>query len=107
MDGLAGHHCQPLDGRPALTAEEIAAHLSGAPGWAWVDGAIQRRFDFADYHRTVAFVNAVAWIAHAEDHHPDMFVSYNSCTVRYSTHSVGGLSVNDFICATRVDALVT
>jgi 4a-hydroxytetrahydrobiopterin dehydratase len=54
----------------------------------------------------MAFVNAVAWIAHAEDHHPDLLVSYNRCTVRFNTHSVGGLSVNDFICAAKLDALL-
>ena len=55
---------------------------------------------------TMAFVNAVAWIAHREDHHPDLLVSYNRCTVRFNTHSVGGLSINDFICAAKVDGLL-
>jgi len=67
--------------------------------------AIQRQFEFGDYYETMAFVNAVAWIAHGEDHHPDLQVGYNRCTVRYSTHAVGGLSRNDFICAARVDAV--
>jgi 4a-hydroxytetrahydrobiopterin dehydratase len=89
-----------------MTAGEIARHLVDAPSWALVDGAIQKRYDFADYHRTMAFVNAVAWVAHAEDHHPDLLVGYNRCTVRFNTHSVGGISVNDFICAAKVDALL-
>lgn len=89
-----------------MTADEIGRHLADAAGWALVDGAIQRRYDFADYHRTMAFVNAVAWVAHAEDHHPDLLVGYNRCTVRFNTHSVGGISVNDFICAAKVDALL-
>lgn len=89
-----------------MTAGEIARHLADAPGWALVHGAIQKRYDFADYHRTMAFVNAVAWVAHAEDHHPDLLVGYNRCTVRFNTHSVGGISVNDFICAAKVDALL-
>ncbi len=85
---------------------EIAHHLSGAPGWALVDGAIEKRFAFPDYHHTLAFVNALAWVAHAEDHHPDLQVSYGRCTVRFNTHSVGGISINDFICAAKVDALL-
>ncbi len=106
MSDLATRHCQPLEGHPAMTADEIARHLADAPGWALEGGAIQKRYDFADYHRTMAFVNAVAWIAHAEDHHPDLLVSYNRCTVRFNTHSVGGISVNDFICAAKLDALL-
>jgi 4a-hydroxytetrahydrobiopterin dehydratase len=70
------------------------------------EDAIRKTFRFDDYHRTLAFVNAVAWIAHREDHHPDLEVGYNRCTVRYSTHDVGGLSENDFICAAKVDRLI-
>ena len=90
-----------------MTDQAVAQHLAQAPGWAPVDGAIQKRYDFADYHRTMAFVNALAFIAHVEDHHPDLAVSYNRCNVRFNTHSVGGISINDFICAAKVDALVS
>ncbi|HHJ17933.1 MAG TPA: 4a-hydroxytetrahydrobiopterin dehydratase [Gammaproteobacteria bacterium] len=70
------------------------------------DGLVlQRGFRFRDYYQTIAFVNALAWVAHREDHHPDLEVGYNRCVVNYSTHSVGGLSENDFICAARIDAL--
>ena len=89
-----------------MTADDIIKHLVAAPGWAMVDGAIQKCFDFADYHRTLAFVNALAWVAHREDHHPDLLVSYGRCTVRFNTHSVGGISLNDFICTAKVDALL-
>jgi 4a-hydroxytetrahydrobiopterin dehydratase len=106
MNDLALLRCQPLEGHSAMTVDEIQAHLGRVAGWALVDGAIQKRFDFADFHRTMAFVNAVAWVAHVEDHHPDMAVSYNRCTLRWNTHSVGGISVNDFICAAKVDALL-
>lgn len=85
----------------------IHTHLAQAPGWALVEGAIQKRYDFANFHLTMAFVNALAWVAHAEDHHPELQVAYNRCTVRYHTHSVGGISVNDFICAAKLDALLT
>jgi 4a-hydroxytetrahydrobiopterin dehydratase len=105
MHPLAQQRCQPLEGHVPMTAEQIAQHLAQAPGWALVDGAIQKRYDFADFHRTMAFVNALAWVAHQEDHHPDLQVSYGHCTVRLNTHSVGGISVNDFICAAKLDAL--
>jgi 4a-hydroxytetrahydrobiopterin dehydratase len=83
--------------------------LTQVQGWS-IDAsgpepALVQTFSFADYHHTMAFVNAVAWIAHQQDHHPDMAVSYKHCTVRFNTHSVGGLSINDFICAARVDQL--
>ena len=88
-----------------MSPEQVQSHLSQAPGWTLTDGAIQKRYEFADYHHTMAFVNALAWVAHAEDHHPDLLVSYSRCTVRFNTHSVGGISINDFICAAKVDAL--
>jgi len=106
MNPIALLHCQPLEGHAAMGEEDIARHLSDAPGWALVDGAIQKRFEFADYHRTLAFVNALAWIAHVQDHHPELLVAYSRCTVRFNTHSVGGISLNDFICAAKVDALL-
>jgi len=103
---LAQQHCQALEGQPAMDGTQIDQHLPQVPGWALIDAAIQKRFDFTDYHHTMAFVNAVAWVAHSQDHHPDLAVSYNRCTVRFNTHSVGGISINDFICAARVDALL-
>jgi 4a-hydroxytetrahydrobiopterin dehydratase len=106
MDDLEHRHCQPLEGHAPMSAAEIDRHLAAVPGWALVDGAIQKRYDFPDFHRTMAFVNALAWIAHVEDHHPDLAVGYSRCTVRFNTHSVGGISINDFICAAKVDALL-
>jgi len=67
---------------------------------------IQRTLAFKNYYHTMAFVNALAYISHAENHHPDLMVSYNRCVVRYSTHAIGGLSENDFICAAKTDALL-
>jgi 4a-hydroxytetrahydrobiopterin dehydratase len=106
MHPLAQQHCQPLEGHAPMTPAQVEQNLAAAPGWALVDGAIQKRFPFPDFHRTIAFVNALAWIANAEDHHPDLQVSYGHCTVRFNTHSVGGISINDFICAAKVDALL-
>lgn len=106
---LAERHCKPVvKGGPALAAGEASALLAQLhPDWTLdaSSDAIHRSFRFRDFHATMAFVNAVAWIAHREDHHPDLEVGYNRCRVRYSTHAVGGLSENDFICAARIDAL--
>jgi 4a-hydroxytetrahydrobiopterin dehydratase len=106
MNDLTQLHCKPLEGHAAMTAAEIDAHLPRLRGWSLSNGAIERRYAFHNYHETIAFVNALAWIAHAEDHHPDLAVSYAVCTVRFNTHSVGGISINDFICAAKLDALL-
>ncbi len=109
MSELSGRKCAPLAaGTPALNVDRIEALSKELdPGWAVSANGklLSRTFEFRDFHGTMAFVNAVAEIAHAEDHHPDMEVGYNRCVVRYSTHSIGGLSENDFICAAKVDAI--
>jgi 4a-hydroxytetrahydrobiopterin dehydratase len=103
---FARRRCVPLaKGAPALSAEAITANLRDFEGWALIDGAICKTFAFQDYNRTMAFVNAAAWIAHQQDHHPDMQVQYGSCRVAFSTHSIGGISDNDFICAARIEEL--
>ena len=104
---LAAKHCTPCEGgTPPLGEEEVARRLAMLPGWEHAEGEIAKRFEFKNFYQTMAFVNAVAWIAHSEDHHPDLEVSYRLCRVRYSTHAVGGLSENDFICAAKVEALL-
>jgi 4a-hydroxytetrahydrobiopterin dehydratase len=107
---LADRSCLPLEGQPPMAAQDIHTHLADAPGWALIkpgtkNSAIEKRFSFANYHQTMAFVNAVAWVAHQQDHHPDLQVSYAHCTVRFNTHSVGGISINDFICAAQLERL--
>lgn len=103
---LAAQSCSALpQGSPPLLQGELAGLLSEVPAWHVKGGRLAREFRFADYHRTIAFVNAVAGIAHQQDHHPDLAVGYDRCRVEWHTHSVGGLSLNDFICAARVDAL--
>jgi 4a-hydroxytetrahydrobiopterin dehydratase len=97
--------------RRALSATEIVSQLSQlngeqALGWRLIDDALEKTFSFKNYYETMAFVNALAFIANAQDHHPDLAVSYNRCTVRFSTHDVKGISVSDFFCASRVDALL-
>lgn len=106
---LAQARCTPRRGREHQLGEaRIRELLPQVPGWELAeDGrALVRTFRFDDYHRTMAFVNAVAWIAHHQDHHPDLDVGYSRCGVFYSTHDVGGLSLNDMICAAKVDALL-
>lgn len=104
---LAQRKCKPCEGGvPPLDPQEIERLLQGLAGWEYIGGEIVRDFSFRNFHETMAFVNAVAWIAHREDHHPDLAVGYRHCRVCYSTHAIGGLSENDFICAARVDALL-
>jgi len=98
--------CAPLAPAARLDSASCEAQLAAVPEWRCVDGALQRAFDFPDFHHTMAFVNALAWIAHREDHHPDLQVGYGRCQLRWSTHSAGGVTINDFICAAKVDALV-
>ena len=88
-----------------LNDQDIAAKLAALDGWMRDGNAIVKTYLFANYHETLAFVNASAWIAHRADHHPDLEVGYNRCVVRYSTHSAGGLTDKDFACAARLDAL--
>jgi 4a-hydroxytetrahydrobiopterin dehydratase len=109
MSDLRTRFCKPCErGAAALEHAQVQMFLRQVPGWAPNDPAteIRRTFNFRNYHETIAFVNAVAWIAHREDHHPDLDVGYNRCLVRYSTHAASGLTENDFICAAKVSALI-
>jgi len=107
---LSARHCKPCKkGDPPLTIAEAGELLDSLhPDWSIDDHgqSISRNCKFGNYHETIAFVNALAWIAHRQDHHPDLEVSYNRCLIHYSTHAIGGLSDNDFICAARIDALL-
>lgn len=105
IESLRAQHCVPRKGKEAgLAPDQVAELLRQLPEWQASPGGdeIRAEFRFDDYFHTMAFVNAVASIAHREDHHPDLEVGYNRCVVRYSTHDVGGLSLNDFICASKV-----
>ena len=106
MTELSTKKCKPCEGGVApLEALEIANLMSHLKGWTLADNAISKSYSFRNYYETTAFVNATAWISHREDHHPDLSVGYNTCRVMYTTHAIGGLSENDFICAAKVDAL--
>jgi len=100
---LASMQCR--EGAPGLGADERDAHVAALPGWTCKDGRIEKAFLFANYHETIAFVNALAWIAHHEDHHPDLQVHYNRCVVAFSTHSADGVTLNDVICAAQAERL--
>jgi 4a-hydroxytetrahydrobiopterin dehydratase len=109
IETLARRHCKALKGpEHLLPTDAVATYLAALPGWNLIenDQAISKSFHFDNYYKTMAFVNALAFIAHQEDHHPDLGVHYNRCTVRFSTHDVGGLSQNDFICAAKTQTLI-
>ena len=104
MRDLLHARCQ-ADVAP-LGEREIRDHLAQLSGWHESTGAIEKTFVFRNYYETIAFVNGLAWVAHSEDHHPELRVTYDRCVVRFSTHSVDGISRNDFICAAKTDELV-
>lgn len=104
---LSTKSCKPCEGGvPALEQQEIKRLLGDLSGWEQLAGEIVKTFQFKNYYETMAFVNATAWVSHRENHHPDLEVGYRQCRVRYSTHAVGGLSENDFICAAKIDRLL-
>jgi len=106
MSKLAEKKSRPLPaGTPALTRAQIDALLKEVPGWTYDGKVIAKSWSLKNYYETLAFVNAVAWLVHREDHHPDMSVGYNRCRVEFSTHSIGGISENDFICAAKIEVI--
>ena len=105
--GLADSKCKPCEGGvPPMTDAEIAKSLKEVDGWEFTGGVIKRAFGFKDHYEVMAFLNAIAWISNREGHHPDIRFGYNTCEVSYSTHAIGGLSENDFICAAKVNRLL-
>ena len=106
MTPLSQMHCAAGGQAAALSGADIEAHLGSLTDWKLIGHEIKKTFQFKNYHETMAFVNASAWISHREDHHPDMSVHYNKCVVAYSTHDAGGITLNDFICAAKLDALL-
>jgi len=105
---LAAERCIPMRGEEHRLATDPCRELVELlPGWVLGTNPdhIVKTYRTRDFHHTMAFVNAIAWIAHVEDHHPDMEIGYGHCRVRYNTHDVGGLSRNDFACAAKVELL--
>ena len=107
MSDLQSESCSACEGgtapMPTVRADELLAQLDG---WTREGDEISRTFHFKNYYQTMAFVNAAAFVSHKEDHHPDLLVGYKTCRVTYTTHAVGGLSENDFICAAKLEALL-
>jgi 4a-hydroxytetrahydrobiopterin dehydratase len=118
-EGLSQKKCKPCEGgAKPLNPVMVKGYLAQLTGWELVDpssgpmgpsgrgGEIVKNFRFQNFHETMGFVNAVAWIANREDHHPELEVGYKICKVRYMTHAIRGLSENDFICAAKIDQLL-
>lgn len=110
MSELAAKRCLPCEGGARPLSRQDAQKLLGSlhKDWSLNDDAteIRRDFRFKGFNKTMGFVNAVAWIANNENHHPDMEVGWGHCLLRFGTHAIGGLSENDFICAAKVDDLL-
>ena len=108
-DELAAMKCQPLKGAEnALGAAQVDAWLAALPEWRLGPdgGDLRREFRFSDFSTALAFANALGWIAERENHHPDLELGWGRCLVRFSTHDVGGISRNDFICAAKAQMLL-
>jgi 4a-hydroxytetrahydrobiopterin dehydratase len=109
MTDLANRRCEPCEGGVAPLTRAAADELLLRQDTAWTldenATSVRREFTFRDFYRTMSFVNALAHVANIEDHHPDLEVGYSVCRVRYSTHAIGGLSENDFICAAKIDQI--
>lgn len=101
---LAAMRCRP--GAPRLGHDELVAHVRNLPGWSVAGESLARTFAFDSYPATLAFVNAVAFLAQHEDHHPDLVVRFAECQVRFTTHDAGGITLNDVICAAKIERLL-
>ncbi len=105
---ISTRHCLPCEGGvPELGDAEIACQLAPLGGWQVTAGKLEKLFSFRNHYEAMAFVNAVAWVSHREDHHPELTVGYRDVRVSYWTHAINGLSDNDFICAEKVEKLLT
>lgn len=104
---ISDRRCLPNEGGILrLSAAEVAAQLFELPEWKLVGKRIERNFVFTNHYEAMAFVNALAWVSHRQDHHPELKIGYKDCLVSYLTHAIDGLSENDFICAAKVDRLL-
>lgn len=102
-------HCQACEGyNTALSGDALNDYMAQVNGWQLTEesDAIYKRYEFNNFYETMAFVNAIAWMANQENHHPNLDVNFKDCTVTWFTHSIDGLTENDFICAAKVDALL-
>ena len=88
-----------------LLVSDLMLRLRALPGWDYAANRISKTFRFANYYETIAFVNAIAYMANRQDHHPDLSVHYDRVAVSFATHDVGGVTLNDCICAARTQQL--
>ncbi len=100
---LAEQNCKPASETVRLSISEAQGLLSEIPAWSPAGTEIKRQFRFKDFRQSMEFVNDVAALANKQDHHPDIFISYNKVQLTLSTHKIGGLSMNDFIMAAKID----
>jgi len=108
-ESLQERKCTPCEGgTQPLERQRAETLLAQVPGWQLSDDGkrIRRRFEFKGFYKTMAFINAMAWVANQQGHHPDFEGGYNFCQVNFTTHAIDGLSENDFICAARLNALL-
>lgn len=109
MSDLLSKHCKACEGGdPALTSDKVQQLLKNIPEWRLADDqkSISKRFKFKGFNKTMLFVNALAWIVNEEGHHPTLEIGYDYCEAQFTTHAIGALSENDFICAAKIDALI-
>jgi 4a-hydroxytetrahydrobiopterin dehydratase len=105
---IGNRKCQPCEGGvPPLGEAGCRELLAALPGWRLEGEKLVKDFNFRNHYEVLAFVNAVAWVSHREDHHPELSIGYAACQVRYWTHAIGGLSENDFICAAKIEKLLS
>lgn len=110
MTELTSIRCVGCEGGiPAMTESEVKELMPQISDWelSTDNKSIMRKFSFQDFYHTMAFVNAIAWVANQENHHPDLEVGYNYCNIKFFTHAVNGLTKNDFICAAKIDKVAT
>lgn len=107
---LSSKRCESCEGIGAALNAEQVKNLMPQLHSKWKVNedqcAIRRSFSFNNFYETMAFVNAIAWMANKENHHPDLELGYNYCNVTFMTHALKGLTHNDFICAAKIDQLI-
>jgi len=104
LSALSALNCRP--GAPLLLVSELMQRLGAIPGWDHADNRISKTYRFTNYYQTIAFVNALAYIANRQDHHPDLSVHYNRVVVSFATHDAGGVTLNDCICAAKIEVFL-
>jgi len=107
MSGLSQKKCLPCEGGvDPMSETEIQTMMSNFPDWEFTNGRLTRKWELKNHYEAMAFVNAIAWISHKENHHPYITVGYRDVLVEYWTHAIDGISENDFICAAKVDEIL-